>query len=1011
MGRCVLFHHVLSRLAMALGLCAGMVVGFGLTIASASGQVVLEGSCASPLSASVGVRFTGSNFVSSADSVPGLCAPTSSPVWYSFVPLVSGTHTISLCGSAIDSVATLFDTCGGQILACDDNTCGDDAVLTAQLTAGLTYRLRIASAGASGPVGMFTGLITAPSVPGPSNDNCGQSIPIPGNTRLTASNAGAIGSDISACGASDTSDVWFSFVPTVLGPHRVEVCTQAFAPVVSLHQSCLSPTSTACASNVSVAGCGTTGAALTFSPNAVGQPVLIRVAGVRSSFGSFDIIVHTAQSNDSCSSPQLLSLAGPSTGVTTPVLSTDTSVPCAVSGADVWFAFIPPATGAYVFSSCASSFDTVLSVHSACPSVSGSTILACADDNCGSRARLTAVLNLGSIYYIRLAGKGSPPAFGAYSLSVERLLPSNDECASATTIFPGTTINASNFGATGTDITPCGSADNKDVWFALTPAVSGMYELNTCGSSISTTLSVFSDCSTTLLACSDVTPTYCGGFGLGSSLTLPLTSGVRYLIRVAGIASQEGDFTLTSARRGEIADECPSATPIALNTLVSATTGGATPSGQPSCNIGDAPDVWFSFVPPTSRFYAISTCGSVLDDVVSLHTVCGVRGFISCASGGPDCGRGSPGATLTEFLQAGTTYRIRVAAKPGRTVGESFLLMVTPAAPPNSDCAAPVPLQLNTSTFGSNIGADLSTTIAGCASGDSKPVWFSFSPSISGTYQLSTCGNPTTINTVVSIHTACGAMAIACNDNDVANCGTSGPSRAVARLSAGQTYLVRVAGVSGAEGTFFVTPSTAAPSNDVCANATPVGEGQFPFDTLAATTDALFVDTTCGLGFNLLSNDVWFRYTATRQTLIAVDVCGASFDTAMTVSLGGACPTGTYAALACNDDAVCLAGSTVLSPQSRVTFQTTVGQSYLIRVGSRLTNATGSGMLTIGPANPCPCDFNSSGRVTVEDIFAFLSAWFARSPAADFNGMGGITVQDIFDFLSCFFSRPNGCTY
>jgi hypothetical protein len=53
----------------------------------------------------------------------------------------------------------------------------------------------------------------------------------------------------------------------------------------------------------------------------------------------------------------------------------------------------------------------------------------------------------------------------------------------------------------------------------------------------------------------------------------------------------------------------------------------------------------------------------------------------------------------------------------------------------------------------------------------------------------------------------------------------------------------------------------------------------------------------------------------------------------------------------------------------------------------------------------CAADFNSSGTLTVQDIFDFLNAWFGGSPSADFNG-GGLAVQDIFDFLNAWFA---GC--
>ena len=52
----------------------------------------------------------------------------------------------------------------------------------------------------------------------------------------------------------------------------------------------------------------------------------------------------------------------------------------------------------------------------------------------------------------------------------------------------------------------------------------------------------------------------------------------------------------------------------------------------------------------------------------------------------------------------------------------------------------------------------------------------------------------------------------------------------------------------------------------------------------------------------------------------------------------------------------------------------------------------------------CPGDFNHDGQVTVQDVFSFLTAWFAQSPSADVNGDGHVTVQDIFVFLNAWFT-------
>ena len=86
------------------------------------------------------------------------------------------------------------------------------------------------------------------------------------------------------------------------------------------------------------------------------------------------------------------------------------------------------------------------------------------------------------------------------------------------------------------------------------------------------------------------------------------------------------------------------------------------------------------------------------------------------------------------------------------------------------------------------------------------------------------------------------------------------------------------------------------------------------------------------------------------------------------------------------------------------------------------TGCTGANRRFVGNGTACnaagnsttPCckaDFNQSsatgtGGVNVQDIFAFLAAWFSKDPTADFDGSGTITVQDIFSFLAAWFT---GC--
>ncbi len=81
---------------------------------------------------------------------------------------------------------------------------------------------------------------------------------------------------------------------------------------------------------------------------------------------------------------------------------------------------------------------------------------------------------------------------------------------------------------------------------------------------------------------------------------------------------------------------------------------------------------------------------------------------------------------------------------------------------------------------------------------------------------------------------------------------------------------------------------------------------------------------------------------------------------------------------------------------------------YPARGELRTTTEGGCGETYVDSGTPEPClaDFDDNGTRDVPDIFAFLSAWFARDPAANFDGASGVEVPDIFAFLSLWFA---GC--
>ncbi len=139
--------------------------------------------------------------------------------------------------------------------------------------------------------------------------------------------------------------------------------------------------------------------------------------------------------------------------------------------------------------------------------------------------------------------------------------------------------------------------------------------------------------------------------------------------------------------------------------------------------------------------------------------------------------------------------------------------------------------------------------------------------------------------------------------------------------------------------------------NDSCENATPIsGSGTFNFNNLGTTSVGPDHALCNFFGFSNIENDVWFCWTADCSGDVTVSTCGqTTVDTKIAVYDGCTCPLGDESILACNDDAC----STF---QSSVNFSATLGNTYLIRIGTFPGASGGAGTFTItcGGHPNCP---------------------------------------------------------
>lgn len=128
----------------------------------------------------------------------------------------------------------------------------------------------------------------------------------------------------------------------------------------------------------------------------------------------------TAPANDACASAAVIgdgTVSGSTVGATT-----DGSSGCGTSGSspDIWFRYTASGDGPVTFDTYGSTYDTVLSLHTACPGGGGELELACSDDAGGTvQSEVTRDVAVGEEVWVRVSGFAG--SAGNFDLTVERI--------------------------------------------------------------------------------------------------------------------------------------------------------------------------------------------------------------------------------------------------------------------------------------------------------------------------------------------------------------------------------------------------------------------------------------------------------------------------------------------------------------------------------------------------------------------------------------------------------------
>jgi hypothetical protein len=198
--------------------------------------------------------------------------------------------SVSTCGTTgvNDTVVSVYASCGGTELGCNDNNAGCAAQPLSSLVSGIalnpaqTVVIRVSDKGLGITTGGFN-VVTTVAVPPPPNDDCTAPIVLTGLGTFAVNNAGsttsAQGQTEAICnqngGPGIVNDVWYTWTATHSGPVNITSCGQTFTgtndPKIAIYNGVGCPTAgTAIACNDDqVPQCGTSIFAVSVDFNAV----------------------------------------------------------------------------------------------------------------------------------------------------------------------------------------------------------------------------------------------------------------------------------------------------------------------------------------------------------------------------------------------------------------------------------------------------------------------------------------------------------------------------------------------------------------------------------------------------------------------------------------------------------------------------------------------------------------------------------------------------------------------
>ena len=429
----------------------------------------------------------------------------------------------------------------------------------------------------------------------------------------------------------------------------------------------------------------------------------------------------------------------------------------------VWWKWVAPSGGTFLFDTCDSTFTTALGIYTATdpnsPTMATLTDRSTAEpsycfywdgDHMNQERFVTATA--GVTYFIQVGAEGGGDqegGMGTVKLRWSSVAPPNDNFSAAAT--SGYTLTAASGQVTGTTrlaTVETGESttfnSSPSVWWSFKPTAAGDYTFDTCRSDYDSEIAVY-----TGTAVDDLTRVGTKLFSCdGESVTFTADTATTYYVDVTGNdVNTIGDFTLAWHRDtihpvNDVFDASLISNPTYTLTGASGTVSGSN-RGATTDAAGPEYSVWWRWVAPNSiadnEKVEFDLCGDGTDfsPALSIYTGSTIGGLTAVTVEGASCG-----TQLSRFHpEAGTTYDIAVGTwSGGGHQGDYDLHWEIGAPPANDNFAAATPLSgAGGTAYGSTVFATMEEE--GNLFGGHSIWWTWMSPATPVEVTFSTCGS------------------------------------------------------------------------------------------------------------------------------------------------------------------------------------------------------------------------------------------------------------------------------